>query len=225
MTALTAAILMAILGQTHGGHGPDHAHGQREGGGRFGNPEDLAAYVARMEEPSRVEWQKPDEVLRALGVAAGQTVCDIGAGPGYFALRAAKMVGAKGQVYAIDVEPRILDVLRDRIAAAGVKNVTPVLALPADPLIPAACDLILTVDVYHHFPDGTAYLARLGRALRPGGRIAVIDFEKRETPVGPPVDHRVAREVVVKAAAAAGLTIAAEPKILPHQYFLILKPR
>src|SRR6185503_4518282 len=149
------------------------------------------AYLAKLESPERNEWQKPDEVLRTIGIQPGQTACEIGAGPGYFTLRMAALVGAKGHVFAVEVEPRILTVLRERLVTAGAHNVTPVLALDADPLLPrASCDLILIVNTFHHFPDGTAYLKRLVEALKPGGRLVNIDFHKRETPIGPPVEHR-----------------------------------
>ena len=199
------------------------AHGEHHG--KHGNPEDLEAYAARMEEPARAEWQKPGEVIAALKPQPGQVACDIGAGPGYFALRLAQAVGAEGRVFAVDVEPRMLEVLRKRIEAAGARNVTPVLALPGDALLPrASCDLILIVDTYHHFPDGPAYLRALGSALRPGGRIVNIDFHKRELPVGPPVEHKVSREAFLEDARSAGLSLAAEHAFLPYQYFLVLQP-
>lgn len=199
------------------GHGDAHA---QHGHGKHGNPEDLAAYIAKMEDPSRDEWQKPDEVLRALGVHRSETVCDIGAGPGYFSIRLAR---AGANVFGVDVEPQMLTVLRDRVHQAHV-NVTPVLSLPDDPLLPdGSCDLILVVDTYHHFPDGVAYLRRLGRALKPGGRLANIDFHKRELPLGPPVEHKVAREDFLHAATAAGYTLVKEETFLPYQYFLVFK--
>ena len=192
---------------------------------RHGNPGDLEGYIARMEEPSRAEWQKPDEVLRALEVRAGQVACDVGAGPGYFSLRLARAVGEAGQVYAVDVEPRILAALRDRLRDSGARNVTPVLSLPDDALLPAGrCDLILIVDTYHHFPDGPAYLRRLSRALKPGGRIANVDFHKRALPVGPPPEHKIAREAFLADAAAAGLQLVREHDFLPYQYFVVLAP-
>jgi ubiquinone/menaquinone biosynthesis C-methylase UbiE len=198
------------------------AHGHHHGSGRHGNPEDLAAYVAKMEDPARDGWQLPDAVLAALAVAPGQTVADVGAGPGYFALRLAR---AGARVFAVDVEPTLLAILRDRVQAAGVA-VTPVLGLPDDPLLPAAsCDLVLVVDTFHHFPDGVAALRRLGAALRPGGRLVNIDFHKRELPVGPSLAHKVAREDFFLVADAAGFVLAREERFLPYQYFLELRPR
>ena len=193
---------------------------------RFKNPRDLAAYVAAQEEPARAAWQKPDKVLEALHVRAGETVCDIGAGPGYFSLRLARLVGPAGRVYAVDVEPRILDALRERLEKRQVENVTPVLGSAGDPwLPPAACDLILIVDTYHHFPDRPAYLRRLVRLLKPEGRLANVDFHKRATPIGPPLDHRVSREEFLRDADAAGLMVVEEPTFLENQYFVVLRPR
>jgi len=190
-----------------------------------GNPEDLDSYVAKMEDPSRAEWQKPDEVLQVLAPRRGQIVCDIGAGPGYFTFPVARAVGEAGHVYAVDVEPRILEALRKRLRKSRLRNVTPVLALEDDPLVPtASCDLILVVDTYHHFPDGPAYLRRLARSLRPGGRLVNIDFHKRELPVGPPPEHKLTREEFLAQADAAGLALAFEHTFLPYQYFLVLAP-
>jgi ubiquinone/menaquinone biosynthesis C-methylase UbiE len=193
--------------------------------GRYGNPVDLDAYISKMEDPSRAEWQQPDRVVKALSLKAGQTACDIGAGPGYFTLRLVKQVGPSGHVYAVDVEPRILEVLRERVGVPEVKNVTPVLALADDPMLPQnLCDVILIVDTYHHFPDGPSYLARLARSLKKAGRMANVDFQKKETPVGPPTSHRVSREDFLKDARRAGLVLASEYTFLPYQYFLVLKP-
>jgi len=201
-------------------------HGDGAGRDRFQNPKDLAGYIEAQEAPSRAAWQKPEEVLDALALAPGQTVCDIGTGPGYFALRAAKRVGAQGRVFAVDVEPRILDALRARVEKAGVRNVTPVLALATDPLLPPrSCDVVLIVDAYHHFPDRPNYLRRLAGLLRPGGRLANVDWHKRPSDFGPPLEHRIAREDFLSDAAQAGLRVASEPKFLPHQYFLVLVAR
>lgn len=210
--------------QHHGHGGGPEGHGDPRG--RHGNPEDLEAYLARLEDPERAAWQKPDRVVRALRLRPGQTACELGAGPGYFAFRLARAVGRDGRVYAVDAEPRMLEYLAARIRKARARNITPVLGLDDDPLLPArSCDVILTVNTYHHFPDGPAFLRRLRRSLRPGGRIANVDFHRRETPVGPPVEHRVAREEFLRQARRAGLTVAAELSFLPHQYFLILRPR
>ena len=162
--------------------------------------------------------------MTSLDLRPGQTACDIGSGPGYFTLRLVKAVGATGHVYAVDVEPRILEVLRQRVGVPMARNVTPVLALADDPMLPEGlCDVVLIVNTYHHFPDGPSYLARLARSLKKGGRIANVDFLKKDTPVGPPVSHRVSRDDFLRDAQKAALVLVSEYTFLPYQYFLILK--
>jgi ubiquinone/menaquinone biosynthesis C-methylase UbiE len=194
--------------------------------GRYGNPADLDRMIARQEAPTRAAWQQPDAVIRALGLRRGQVVADIGAGPGYFSRRLARALGPSGQVYAVEPEPAILDVLRDRLDAARVKNVTPVLGRGDDPLLPdRSCDVALMVNVLHHVENRPAFLRRLARVLRRGGRLVNIDFADRETPVGPPLDHRVRREQFLRDARRAGLALVTEHRFLPYQYFLVLRAR
>jgi ubiquinone/menaquinone biosynthesis C-methylase UbiE len=212
--------------RARGDKAEQHGHPQAHHGAH-GNPEDLAGYLARMESPDRAEWQKPDQVLAALGVRAGQTVCEVGIGPGYFALRLAQKVGRRGLVYAVDVEPRVLDAFRERLVRSGLRNVLPVLALPEDPLVPAgACDLILVVNTLHHFEDKPAYLRRLARSLKPGGKLVNIDFFEHELPVGPaPAHNKVSREEFLKFVRGAKLRVLDEEEFLPYQYFFVLQPR
>ena len=204
----------------------DHGHGHGHGGhSHHGNPDDLAGYIAKLEEPGRAEWQQPDEVVAALALMPGQTVCEIGGGTGYFALRIARAIGPAGMVLAVEVEPKLLEVLRSRVEQSEVRNVLPVLALPGDPLLAEqSCDLILMVNSFHHLPEPERYLGRLRRALKPGGRLVNIDFKDEETPVGPPIEFRVPREKFVSVAASAGLSLVSEPAFLPYQYFLVLAP-
>ena len=213
---------------SHSASAPPEASEQAHGDGydRHRNPDDLKAYLARLEEPSRDEWQRPDAVVATLRLSPGQTVAEIGAGPGYFSLRLARAVGPSGHVFAVEVESRILEVLRERIAASGLRNLSPVLSLQDDPLLPrAACDCVLVVNAFHHFPDPVATLRRLSQALRPGGRLVNIDFHARETGMGPPLAHRVPRDQFVAWADAAGLRVAEEPEFLPHQYFVVAQVR
>ena len=190
-----------------------------------GNPKDLQAYLKKLLSPEREAWQQPDRVVRALRIRKGQTVAEIGAGPGYFTLRLAPAVGRDGLVLAIEVDERLLSLLRDRLAERRVGNVVSVLALPGDQLLPPrSCDLVLAVNAFHHLRALPAYLARLKRALKPGGRIVSVDFHKRELPVGPPPDHKLAREDFLAAAKEAGLRLAEELQFLPYQYFLAVRP-
>jgi ubiquinone/menaquinone biosynthesis C-methylase UbiE len=191
---------------------------------RHGKPADLAHYLERLEAPERAAWQMPDQVVAALGLRAGHVIADVGAGPGYFSLRLARAVGQQGRVFAVDVEPAMLTVLRERLAAQRSERITPVLGLPDDPLLPAAsCDRVLSVNAYHHYHDRPAALRRMARLLRRGGRLAVIDFHKRESPMGPPVGERVSREQLLAECKRAGLRVAEELTFLPEQYFFLLR--
>ncbi len=201
-------------------------HGRRSRHGRHGNPADLDRFVARQLAPDRGRWQRPDAVVRALRLRRGEVVADVGAGPGYFALRLARAVGPRGHVFAVDPEPAVLEVLAERLARTRLRNVTPVLGSAGDPRLPAGrCDLVLVVNAYHHFADGPAFLERLAAALVPGGRLVNIDWDARETPKGPPPERRVPREVFLRAARRAGLRPAGEPVRLPYQYAVALRRR
>jgi arsenite methyltransferase len=192
--------------------------------GTHGNPPDLAEYIQRLESPERAEWQMPDKVVAALGLRPGQVVADLGAGPGYFSFRLARKVGKHGRVFAVDVEPALLNVLRERIANQKAVQITPVLGLPENPLVPpASCDRVLSVNAYHHYPSGPAALRQMASLLRRGGRLALVDFHKREGGIGPPVEERIARETFLKHALGAGLRVDQELTFLPHQYFFLLK--
>ncbi len=221
---------MGDHGHGHGGHG-GHGGGHDAGGDggdrrdRHGNPEAFERYLARLDDPERVAWQKPDEVVAALGLAPGGVACDLGVGPGYFAFPMARAVGPSGRVHAVDVDPRMIALVERRARDAGLANVLPVLAPDGDGLPPEPCDVVLLVNSYHHFPDGPAALRRRAGALRPGGRIAVVDFHGGELPVGPPPDHKVSRERFLAAASDAGLSVAVEHGFLPYQYFVLLRAR
>ncbi len=193
---------------------------------RYGNPKGLARYLLHLEDADRASWQKPDRVVRALHLGRGEVVLDVGAGPGYFALRFAKAVGPRGQVFAAEAEPRILEVLRDRVAKAGVRNVTPVLAAADNPLVPdASCDLAFVANVYHHLSERAGYLRRLRRKLRARGRIAIVDFREGQLPVGPPPNERVPHATLLAEAKRAGLLLAEELDFLPYHHFAVFRFR
>lgn len=187
---------------------------------------DPQAYIAMLEDPARDAYQKPDEVVTALALKPGAVVADIGAGSGYFVARLARAVGEPGRVYAVDISPDMVLHLNRRIRDAGVRNVQTVLSAPDDPLLPdASVDVFFICDTWHHIDDRAKYVTLMTRMLRPGGRIAIVDFHKRPLDFGPPLEMKVAREDVVKEMEAAGLRLAAEPTFLPYQYFLVFAPK
>ena len=190
---------------------------------RHGDP---MAYVASLDDPARDEYQKPDEVLKALALRPGDVVADIGAGSGYFTLRFARAVGEAGRVYAVDVSPDMVRHLNRRLRDAGIRNVVPVLSDPDDPLLPdASVDRFVIVDTWHHVEDQAKYLGLLKRMLKPRGQVVHIDFQKRELPVGPPPGMKIAREDLVKQMEGAGFGLVAEHTFLPYQYFLVFTLR
>ena len=174
------------------------------------------------DDPERDAWQKPHEVVRTLALKPDARVADLGAGTGYFSARLANML-PQGRVYAVDIEPDMVRYLEARAKREGLRNLTAVAGKPDDPRLPEKVDLILLVDVYHHIEDRARYFSKLRASLRPGGRIAIIDF-RLDSPEGPPPAARIAPETVRAEMKAAGHTLAAEHPFLPYQYFLVFRP-
>jgi ubiquinone/menaquinone biosynthesis C-methylase UbiE len=184
---------------------------------------DPKAYIAALEDPKRDAYQKPHEVMQALAVREGEVIADIGAGSGYFAVRLAHHVGPAGRVYAVDVSPDMVRHLHARVRDLGLPNLVPILAPPDDPLLPQPVDRFLVVNVWHHIDDQPGYLARMRTSLKPGGQVVMIDFHKRELPVGPPMAMKIAREDLIRQMEAHGFRVAQEHTFLPYQYFLVFE--
>jgi ubiquinone/menaquinone biosynthesis C-methylase UbiE len=186
--------------------------------------QDSKAYIARLEDPMRDAYQKPDEVAKALKLEEGEVIADIGAGSGYFTFRLARPVGEKGRVYAVDVSPDMVVHLNRRVRDLNVKNVVTILSAPDDPLLAdGSVDRFLIVDTWHHIGGHAKYLALLKRMLKPGGQVVMIDFKKAKTAVGPPMEMRIDRDDLVREMEANGFQLAAEHTFLEYQYFLIFK--
>lgn len=182
---------------------------------------DPAAYIAALDDPKRDAYQKPHEVMTALDIKGGEVIADIGAGSGYFTLRLAHHVGPTGRVYAVDVSPDMIRHLHTRVRDAGLLNVSPILAPPHDPMLPQAVDRFVIVDVWHHIENQAAYLALMKKSLKPGGQVVMIDFHKRDLPVGPPAGMKIAREDLLKQMETNGFRLVKEHTFLPYQYFLV----
>jgi SAM-dependent methyltransferase len=174
------------------------------------------------DDPKRDAWQKPHEVIQALGLKSDAVVADIGAGTGYFAVRFADRVPG-GRVYGVDTEPDMVKYLTERARREKRDNITAIAGAPDTPRLPEKADVILMVDVFHHIDDRSSYFRRLRASLKPGGRIAIIDF-RLDSPDGPPEAARIAPERVIAELKGAGYTLAREHGFLPNQYFLIFKP-
>ena len=182
-------------------------------------------WVKVFDDPHRDSWQKPSEVVSALGLRSGMIVADIGAGTGYFNQHLSRAVAPKGIVFAVDTEPEMVEHMGVRAVSEKTANVVPVLALPENPFLPSGrVDRILIVDTYHHIDNRLVYFRRLKSTLAPGGRVAVIDYHKRPLPVGPPPEHKLERAFVVEEMKEAGWVLSDEKTFLPYQYFLLFEP-
>jgi ubiquinone/menaquinone biosynthesis C-methylase UbiE len=177
-------------------------------------PRNAEEYAKVLENPKRDEWQKPHEVITALKLRSGEVAADIGAGSGYFTRRLAHHTAL---VYAVDIDARLLEM----IGKQGIPNIRTIHAAPDDPKLPdASVDTIFICDVLHHIDQRPAYYAKLAKALKPGGRIVIIDFFKKKLPVGPPESMKLSEEQVVEELKAAGFEKTAAHDFLPYQYFL-----
>ena len=175
-----------------------------------------------LEAPDREAWQNPDRVMLALGIADGSVVGDLGAAGGWFTIRLAHFVGASGVVYAEDVQRQMIEAIERRVRREGLLNVKTVLGDTKDPHLPAnRLDAILIVETYHEMEDPVTLLRNAARALKPNGRIGIIDYKKDGVGPGPSVEDRVDPEAIVRDAEAAGLRLLKRETFLPFQFYLI----
>ena len=183
------------------------------------HPPSSDEYAKVLEDPSRDEWQKPHDVVMALNLKPTDTIADIGAGTGYFARR---FTHHAGKVYAVDIDQKLLDIA-GKDAPANLKTV---LSAPDDPRLPeGSVDIIFFCDVLHHIENRVAYYPKLAKALKPGGRIAVLEFYKKEMPIGPPPSMKLSDEEVIAEFRNAGFALAKQLDILPYQYYLFFEKR
>jgi predicted methyltransferase len=171
-------------------------------------------------DPSRDAWQKPQGVVEKLAITPGARVADLGSGAGYFTWHLAKAVGARGTVYAVDIDKTALDMIFKEMVARGTPNVRPVRADPHDPKLPEPVDLVFSCNSYHQMDDRVAYFRSLTSSLRPGGRVAILDFHPRGFFDGMFGD-RTAKEDVRSEMEAAGYRLVNDYDVVENQHFQI----
>jgi arsenite methyltransferase len=173
---------------------------------------------------NRDQWQQRDRVIQSLQIRPGDRVADIGSGSGYFVFPLAKAVGPDGKVYAVDVDPAMNDLVAKRAKNERTVNVEVILAKPDDPILPpAGIDLIFSSNTYHHIDNRISYLANLRKYLRPNGRIAIIEFDRRGWLQGM-WKHYTPSEFIKKEMEQAGYSLQHEFNFLDRQSFLIFEP-
>jgi ubiquinone/menaquinone biosynthesis C-methylase UbiE len=174
--------------------------------------------------PEREEEEHPDQALDEIGIAKGSSAADIGAGSGAITWRLAERVGPTGKVYAVDIQARMLDLLRQNMAKRKLTNVETVLNTATDPkLPPASVDLELMIDVYHEFNHPQEMLRHLREALKPGGRIVLLEYrgEDPEVPIRP--EHKMTVATVKAEVEPEGFRLDKVIETLPRQHILIFK--
>ena len=216
---LLLATFLAVSG--YGGllAGPAAAQSPHTHDHSFGGAEKWAKVF---DDPERDAWQKPHEVIGALALKPDAVVADIGSGTGYFSMRFAHMV-PKGRVYGVDTEPDMVKYLAERAKREGMDNVIAVAGAPGDPRLPEKADLVILVDVYHHIENRERYFSKLRDSLKPGGRVAIIDF-RMDSPDGPPQAARIAPGQVMAEMKRARYALDRAHDFLPNQYFLVFRP-
>lgn len=198
-----------VSGMTH-----EHSAGSEHG---FPDPQ---TYADRLDDPGRDDWQMPEEVVEKLDCRPGMTVVDLGAGTGYFVGYLSAAVGLQGRVLALDTERSMVDRIEARIERDELRNVEPGVVGAADPgLAPGSVDRILIVNTWHHISNRLDYADKLRAALRPGGRVLIVDFTI-ESPYGPPPRMRLTHDTVARELRAAGFEAGLVEAPLPYQYLV-----
>lgn len=237
LTALFAAVAASACGghsrpaddAAHApGHEPPHGHAHGHGHGHAPGPgqhahghdfKDASGWAAVFDDPARDASQRPDDVIRAMALTPSMTVADIGAGTGYFSMRLARAVPS-GKVIATDIEPNMVRYLTERAQREHLGNVQALQSgARSSGLAPSSVDRILVVHVWHHIEDRVAYARDLSAALRPGGKVFVVEFSMTAKE-GPPVHMRLAPEKLIGELTAAGLSAKAASVELPDQYVI-----
>ena len=175
-----------------------------------------------LERAERIDEEAPDVAIDLLNLRKGAAVADIGAGSGYMTVRLARRVGPEGRVYANDLQPQMLDLLKRRLAHDHISNVVLVHGAVDDPKLPAASvDLELMVDVYHELSQPQAMLRRLRDALKPGGRLVLLEYRKEDPAIPIRPEHKMSVAEAKMELEAEGFDLTAVNESLPRQHLLI----
>jgi 2-polyprenyl-3-methyl-5-hydroxy-6-metoxy-1,4-benzoquinol methylase len=185
--------------------------------------EDVERYIQFLERPDRAKWQKPDEVIKALGLTGSETVVDLGAGSGYFTFRLANTL-PKGKVVAVDTQPEMIRHVQHKAASERITNIEPRIAKPDDPCLPREAALVFICDVLHHVPNRSEWLRKLHAEMRGGARLAIIEFKSGRLPEGPPEVMKIAKSDLIALLTKAGFALKEDcANLLPYQEMLVFE--
>ncbi len=213
-TIVTGMILtgaLALSAATDVDQQPRAAHG------RLFPPEKLG----ELETPDRDEWQQPERIMDALGIATGARVADVGAGGGWFTVRLARRVGPDGRVFAEDIQRQMIESIQRRVLRENLPQVETRLGTSLDPALPANLDAVLIVDTYPQLDDPVAMLRHVAASLAPNGRLGIVDFRSDVYGPGPAMEERLEPDVIIRDAVRAGLRLHAHETFLRYQYLLV----
>jgi protein-L-isoaspartate O-methyltransferase len=179
-----------------------------------------------LERPEREKEEQPTKLMKALQIKPGEVVADVGAGSGYFSFRMAEKVGVKGKVLAVDIQPEMLDIIRQRMKARKVTQIEPVLGAEMDPKLPAeGVDMILMVDVYHEFSHPYEMTEKMVQALKPGGRLVFVEYRKEDDKVPIKLVHKMTEKQVIKEMRPHPLKYVKTIDVLPQQHIIIFEKK
>lgn len=181
------------------------------------------AYAAEWDSPERDAWQKPAEIVAALGLQSGETVAELGSGTGYLIESLRSAVGSTGKVVALDMQPAMIAYLQARAAKSQWTNVQARQTAADNPgLAPASVDAVVTLNTWHHVAERTAYARQVLAALKPGGRFVIVDFLAEPTEGhGPPLAMRLPAEKVIAELTAAGFAAKVADETMPRHYLTV----
>src|SRR5437660_4476240 len=203
----------------------------RDGIGKFYMDREIAQVMGHegagwLERPEREKEEHPARLIKALKLKEGDVVADIGAGSGYHAFRMAPLVGAKGKILAVDIQPEMLALIRQKMKTTKVTNIEPILGTIDDPKLPAgSVDMILMVDVYHEFSHPHEMTLALLRALKPGGRLVFVEFRMEDPKVPIKLVHKMTERQVIKEMSIHPLKHVETIETLPWQHIIVFEKK
>ena len=179
-----------------------------------------------LERPEREREERPTKLLEALKIKPGEVIADIGAGSGYFTFRLAERTGPKGKVLAVDIQPEMLAIIRQRMKERNVTNIELIQGTESDPKLPAAAvDLILLVDVYHEFSHPWEMTTAMVRALKPGGRLVFVEYRLEDPEVPIKLVHKMSQKQVLKEMEPHPLKWVGTLDTLPRQHIIVFRKK